>query len=326
LKILVIRFSSIGDIVLTFPVLRCIKEQIPNCELHVASKKAFSELMSASEAIDQCHFLDKSLGDLTKQLKDEKFDVVIDLHNNLRSRLLCFRLGVKRTLHFRKLNSLKWLFVQFKINRMTDIHVVDRYFETVKKIGVFNDGKNNHFLLKREIDVLNELGLDEGTYVSVAIGAQLETKQIPLEKLHEILSKINVPIVLLGGKMDEKKASELIQMLPENKIVNACGKYSLLQSASILKKSKLLLTGDTGLMHIGSCFNIPIYILWGNTTPAFGMSAYKPEGISLIHNFEVQNLSCRPCSKIGFHKCPKGHFNCMKLQDSDAILSKIKRI
>lgn len=323
MKVLVIRFSSIGDIVLTFPVLRCIKEQIPICELHFTTKKAFSELADACSSIDQLHLLEDSLSDLANQLKNEKFDIVIDLHNNLRSRILCFRLGIKQTYHFRKLNFLKWILVRFKRNNLPKIHVVDRYFETVKNIGVVNDGRNNVFHLSRELNVRDALNLEEKSYISIAIGAQFETKQIPILKLKEVISKIDLPIVLLGGKMDEEKANNLINMLPEKRIINSCGKYSLLQSASILKKSKLLITGDTGLMHIASCFDIPIYVIWGNTTPSFGMSAYKPEGANSVHNFEIQNLSCRPCSKIGFQKCPKGHFKCMYDHNSEAIAKEI---
>jgi ADP-heptose:LPS heptosyltransferase len=325
LKVLVIRFSSIGDIVLTFPVLRCIKEQLPNCELHFATKKAFSELISASGSIDKCHLLDNSLSVLISQLKLENFDAVIDLHNNFRSRSICFRLNVKMTSHFLKLNVWKWILVKFKLNYLPDKHIVDRYFEAVREIGVSNDRKNNQFLLKKELDIRNAINLEEGGYVAVAIGAQYETKQIPNSKLQEILSKIDLPIVLLGGEMDINKANELIKILPNHNVINTCGKYTLLESASILKKSKLLLTGDTGLMHIASCFEIPIFAVWGNTTPLFGMSAYKPQDKSSIVNFELKNISCRPCSKIGFHKCPKGHFNCMIEQDSDAISRAINR-
>lgn len=323
MKVLVIRFSSIGDIVLTFPVLRCIKEQIPQSEIHFTTKKAFSELAHASGSIDKIHLLEDSLSDLSKQLKNEKFDIVIDLHNNLRSRMLCFQLGIKQTFHFRKLNFLKWILVQFKRNYLPKIHVVDRYFEAVENIGVFNDGKNNTFHLNRELNVRDGLNLEEKSYISIAIGAQFETKQIPIIKLKEIISKIDLPIVLLGGKMDEEKANSLIELLPGKSIKNTCGKYSLIESATLIKSSKLLITGDTGLMHIAACFDIPIYVIWGNTTPSFGMSAYKPQGNISIHNFEVQNLTCRPCSKIGFHECPKGHFKCMNDHSSDAISKEI---
>ena len=319
MKILVIRFSSIGDIVLTFPILRCIKEQLAESELHIATKTSFSELYNASGQVDKVHCLGDSLTSLADQLKQENFDVVIDLHNNLRSRIICFRLGVKRTYHFDKLNLLKWIYVRFKINRLPKKHIVDRYFETVENIGVFNDGKNNKFFILNKVNIEQELDLREGNFIAIAMGAQFSTKQIPLSKLVEIVSKIDIPIVLLGGKMDQEKSEKLVQKFPEKRIINTCGNYSLIESASILKNAKILLTGDTGLMHIASCFQFPIVTVWGNTTPSFGMSAYRPESNETIVDFEIQNLSCRPCSKIGFNKCPKGNFKCMELQDSEAI-------
>ena len=322
---MVIRFSSIGDIVLTFPILRSIKTQIPNCELHVVTKKNYSELISASGSVDKVHTLDGSLFELKNRLKKEKIDVVIDLHNNLRSRILCLFLGVRKTYRFRKLNFLKWLIVQFKVNRLPNLHVVDRYFDAVRKIGVINDGRNNQFRIENEIDIRNELNLEEGNFIAIAIGAQYRTKQIPTIKLKEIISKIEFPIVLLGGEMDCEKATELIQMLPEKRIINVCGKYTILQSASILKRARLLVTGDTGLMHIASCFDIPIYVIWGNTIPSFGMSAYRLEGKSNIHDFEVQGLTCRPCSKIGYNQCPKGHFDCIMKQNFDLISDQINQ-
>ncbi len=319
MKILVIRFSSIGDIVLTFPVIRCIKEQLPDCQLHYVTKSSFSELITASEYIDKTYFLNKSLSELTTELKEEKYDVVIDLHNNIRSRLLTKKLQTKKIYRFPKLNFLKWMYVRLKINRMPEIHVVDRYFETVKSIGVINDRKNNEFFIKKDLDIFSLFGIKQKKYLAVAIGAQFATKQIPENKLVEILSKTNLPLILLGGKMDELLAEQICKLLSQKTIINACGKFSLIESASILKQASTVLTNDTGLMHIASCFDVPIVSVWGNTTPSFGMFAYRPEKNGSIINHEVQGLSCRPCSKIGFKTCPKGHFKCMQLQDSTRI-------
>jgi heptosyltransferase-2 len=324
LKVLVIRFSSIGDIVLTFPVLRCLKQQLPDCEVHFVTKSPFSELITASEYIDKTYYLNKSLGELSKQLKAEKYDVVIDLHNNIRSRFLANKLRIKRKYRFPKLNFLKWLYVRFKINLLPDIHVVDRYFESVKSLGVLNDKKNNQFFIKNEIDVFSLFGLKSKEYVAVAIGAQFATKQIPENKLIEILSKLNSPIVLLGGKMDELSGEQICKLLSEKQIINACGKFSLIDSASLLKQARIVLTNDTGLMHIASCFDVPLVTVWGNTTPSLGMSVYRPEKNVSIINHEVQGLSCRPCSKIGFKNCPKEHFNCMQLQDASRIAADLQ--
>jgi ADP-heptose:LPS heptosyltransferase len=119
--------------------------------------------------------------------------------------------------------------------------------------------------------------------------------------------------------MDNETAEKIIKALPNQQIVNACGKFSLQQSASIVKQAAVLLTHDTGLMHIASAFQIPIVSVWGNTVPALGMYPYYPQNEKGFSIHEVSNLKCRPCSKIGFKTCPKKHFNCMNLQDAKAI-------
>lgn len=326
MKILITRFSSIGDIVLTFPILRCLKIQVPSSEIHYATKIQFKELVSASGYIDRQYFLENSLKDLIKALRKEKYDLIIDLHNNLRTLQISSALGVK-TLRFPKLNFKKWLLVNLKVNKMPNLHLVDRYFQAVKKLGVVNDSKNNTFFIsaENEIDIKKQFNLSAKSYIAVVIGAQFSTKRIPLDKLIEILSGINYPMVLIGGKTDKNVSDELCRNLAKKEIYSACGDFNILQSASIVKQSKAVLTNDTGMMHIASCFSLPITTVWGNTSSAFGMSAYTPENNSEIFNFEVQDLACRPCSKIGFQKCPKGHFKCMELQDALLISQQINK-
>lgn len=325
MKILVIRFSSIGDIVLTFPVVRCIKEQVTDSEVHYLTKPNFETLLTACKFIDKKHFLGNDLNQTIAPLKKEKFDVIIDLHNNLRTHILSFKLGVK-THRFPKLNFQKWLLTQFKINRLPEKHVVDRYFEAVATLGVKTDSKNNQFYIPsiETIDCSTTYDLAPKSYLAVAIGAQFATKRIPESKLLEILSQVNLPIVLLGGKEDFAQAERIFQKLSNQSIHNACGKHSLLASASLVNQAKVLLTNDTGLMHITACFSVPIVSVWGNTVPELGMYAYKPEKEVKVSQFEVANLSCRPCSKIGFQTCPKKHFDCMLKQDAGKIVEEIE--
>ncbi len=325
MKILVIRFSSIGDIVLTFPVVRCIKEQVTDSEVHYLTKPNFETLLTACKFIDKTQCLTKDLKETVRLLKQEQFDIVIDLHNNLRTHLLTFQLGVK-CYRFPKLNFQKWLLTQFKINRLPEKHVVDRYFEAVAQIGVKNDGSNNQFYIPsiETIDCTTTYDLAPKSYLSVAIGAQFATKRIPESKLLEILSQVNLPIVLLGGKEDFAQAERICQKLSNQSVHNACGKHSLLASASLVNQAKVVLTNDTGLMHIAACFAVPIVSVWGNTVPELGMYAYKPEKEVKISQFEVPNLSCRPCSKIGFQICPKKHFDCMMKQDAGKIVEEIE--
>ena len=140
-----------------------------------------------------------------------------------------------------------------------------------------------------------------------------------------ILKKSNLPIVLLGNVQDDTKAQEIINKLISQEVHSFCGKFNLLQSASLVQQSAVLLTHDTGLMHIAACFETPIVSVWGNTTPELGMYPYTPTRKDQAVLIEVKGLSCRPCSKIGFQNCPKGHFSCMNLQDVEEISDEIRK-
>jgi ADP-heptose:LPS heptosyltransferase len=324
MKILVIRLSSIGDIVLTSPVVRCIKQQVPSCEIHFLTKAAFASIIHSNPFIDEVHTLNESTKNLIQALRLENFDVVIDLHKNIRTSRIKKALGVK-SYSFPKLNIEKWLLVNFKRQSMPDVHVVDRYFEAVKSLNVTNEHKGIDFFIPEEdeIDVVASYGLTK--YVAVAIGAQFATKRLPEEKLIEVLTQLTQPIVLLGGKEDNAVGERLKSTLKGQPIFNLCGELSLAQSASMVKQSAAVLTHDTGLMHIASAFDVPIISVWGNTVPELGMYAYRPSQNDNIHIHQVENLSCRPCSKIGHQKCPKGHFKCMVEQDSKEIAASVRQ-
>lgn len=325
MKLLVVRFSSIGDIVLTTPILRALKNQLSEVEIHYLTKKAFTGILDQNPFIDQLITIDQHIDEVVSRLKNEQYDFIIDLHKNARSLSLKRKLRVK-SLSFPKLNIEKWLLVNFKWNKMPKVHIVDRYFEAVKSLGVKNEQHLCDFFIaaKDEIDTQSAFGFESGKYVSVAIGAQFATKRLPVSKIVEILKKIDSPIVLVGGPTDKVSAQEIINHLPDSTITSACGNFNLGQSASIVKQSAVLLTHDTGLMHIATCFKVPILSVWGNTVPDLGMYPYYPQNPELFSIHEVENLKCRPCSKIGYSKCPKGHFKCMMEQDVEGIAEEIR--
>ena len=328
MKILIIRFSSIGDIVLTTPVIRCIKQQVKDAEVHFLLKKSFEPVLENNPFIDKKHFYKDDLRKIISDLKKEKFDVVIDLQKNFRSFKIKSALGVKQ-FTFDKLNLQKWLLVNFKINFLPDKHIVDRYLESVKTLGVINDGGGlDYFITKKDEDVLNDLPPShKSSYLAWVIGAKHNTKMLPIEKMISIGSKINSPIVLLGG-IEDRERGDILAKQDETKFFNACGKYSLNQSAALVKNSKRVISNDTGLMHIAAAFKKDIVSIWGNTIPEFGMYPYfggevKNQKLKIKNDLsvvlEVKNLSCRPCTKIGFVSCPKGHFKCMKNIDEDVF-------
>ena len=312
MKVLVVRFSSIGDIVLTTPVVRCLKEQL-NAEVHFLTKNAFKGIVDTNPNVDKVYAIQKGLNDVLGDLKSEEYDYVVDLHSNLRTRILKFKLR-KPAFTFDKLNFKKWLLVRFKMNKMPDVHIVERYLETVNSLGVVNDQKGLSYYIpekdKVEVSTINQV-VQSGNYLSIVIGAAHFTKRIPIEMIVKACEGVNVPVLLLGGKGDKEKGDEVLQAVSRDNVFNTCGQFNLNQSASIVEQSLAVVSADTGLMHIASAFKKKIISIWGNTVPELGMYPYLPLNVDNFAIIENNSLSCRPCSKIGFQACPKGHFKCM---------------
>lgn len=317
-KFLVIRFSSIGDIVLTSPLVRCLKNQVENTEIHFLVKPAFTEILKGNPHITKIHELSRIQNETVAVLKEENFDYILDLQNNVRS------INIKRTLkrmYFTvdKLNLKKWLLVNFRINRMPGIHIVDRYLATVKVFDVLNDNKGlDYFIPENEKIPISRLpNLFHKGFIVLVMGAKHNTKKLPPEKLIEIAGELEHPLILIGGKEDEQEGELLIAALPEKPIFNGCGKWTINESASVIQHSECVITHDTGMMHIAAAFKKRIITIWGNTIPLFGMYAYQANPKSI--DFEVNGLRCRPCSKLGKKSCPRKHFRCMADQDTGRI-------
>jgi len=319
MKFLIIRFSSIGDIVLTTPVVRCLKEQVPDAEIHFLTKLSFKPIVESNPYIDKVMLLEHSWELMIHELKEQEYDCIIDLHHNLRTLRIKKALKVK-SYSFHKLNLQKWLLTALKINVMPAVHIVDRNMETVKKFGVFNDGKGLDYFIpeKDEIKITDIPTQHQFGFIGIVIGAALNTKQLPLQKLKDLCANINHPIILLGGPED-RQDGDAIAAQDNIKIYNACGKFNLNESADLVRRAKVIITHDTGLMHIAAAFKKPVLSIWGNTVPSFGMSPYFGKQQVADIRFEVEKLWCRPCSKIGYKKCPLGHFKCMQQQDMEQV-------
>ena len=317
-KFLIVRFSSIGDIVLTTPVVRHLKQQVEDAEIHYLTKSTYLPLLEANPYIDRIHPFEGDIKSCVDLLKKEGIDYVIDLHHNIRSARIKY--GLKRiafTVH--KLNWKKWLFVTFKKDRMPDRHMVDRNLDTIKSfIEKVDDRGLDYFTPEKdEIDIQSLPEAFRKGYIGLSIGAQHETKKLPVESLVKLCQKLEYPVVVLGGPGDRDNGETLVSSLPGKEILNGCGQYNIHQSASLVRQAKVLITHDTGLMHIGAAFQKKIISVWGNTVPRFGMFPYNAHPSSV--QFEVTGLPCRPCSKIGYQQCPKRHFKCMLDQNLDEI-------
>ncbi len=317
MKILVVRFSSIGDIVLTTPVLEALKDQL-NCELHYLTKEPYKELVEHNPFVDKVFTIKDSISEVIPALKAEKYDHIVDLHHNLRTKSLKLRL-LRPMTSFPKLNYKKWKLVRFKADDLPDVHVVDRYFEAVKKLTVSNRKYAVNFAISssNEIDP-GQYKLAAKNYIAIAIGAKFATKRFPKEKVVEVIERLNSDVILIGGIEDRSNAGWIIQRSSKN-VRSAVGEVNIQQSGSIIKQAKALMTNDTGMMHIAAAFDTRIVSIWGNTVPKFGMYPYKPDNPESYSIHEVSDLSCRPCSKIGFEQCPKKHFKCMMDQDVNVI-------
>jgi ADP-heptose:LPS heptosyltransferase len=325
MKFLIIRFSSIGDIVITTPVIRCLKQQLAGAEVHFLTKENYRGLISANPYVDKIQTLGSSWDLMIHQLQYEQYDYIIDLHHNLRTLRVKKALKGVKHVSFKKLNIEKWLLTTFKINILPAIHIVDRYLDTIKAFNVVNDGKGLDYFYP-EKDKIKDKDLPISHvhgYVGIVIGAALNTKKLPVHKLQELCAGIKYPIVLLGGPED-REAGERIASVDPIKIYNSCGKFNLNESADLMRYAKIIVTHDTGLMHIAAAFKKPVISVWGNTVPEFGMAPYYGNEPVANEIAEIKHLSCRPCSKIGYDKCPRGHFKCMELQDMEMLVRKVQ--
>ncbi|MCC6383994.1 MAG: glycosyltransferase family 9 protein [Bacteroidia bacterium] len=328
-KFLIIRFSSIGDIVLTSPVIRCLKKQIRHAEVHFLTKQCFAPVIEFNPGIDKRILLRDSLSKISAQLKSEKYDYIIDLHHNLRS-LQVKSIVRTRSFSFPKKNFDKWKMVNLKAS-LSVPHVVDRYFKAVESLGVKNDGEGLEFFLPPELEQRNPVesgylsALAVAGYIAVVVGANHFTKEPTDEMLARICNESVKPVVLIGGNADISKAERVLSLSksPRTRVLNFCGKLTLHESAWIVKYADKVVTPDTGMMHIAAAFSKQLITLWGNTVPGFGMTPYFRSSTQQAEIYEVKDLDCRPCSKIGFKSCPKKHFHCMKWINMDQLIDSL---
>lgn len=324
-RYLIIRFSSIGDIILTTPVIRCLHEQVEGAEIHYLTKEKFAPVLKANPHIAKIHTLGDSFSETIKALKAEEFDYIIDLHHNLRSARV--KQELKRMyFNVNKLNFRKWLLVNWHIDRMPEVHIVDRYLETVTLFDAHNDGIGLDYYIP-ENDKFTPEQFPESFrqgYIALVTGAGHATKMLPEERLSALVGLLDYPVVLIGGPDDQESASRIAANHPGKPIWNTCGELTINQSASVVQQAACVVSHDTGMMHAAAAFKKKIVTIWGNTDPRFGMSAYQPDPDSV--DFEITGLSCRPCSKIGYRNCPKKHFRCMLDHDLHAIADAANRL
>ena len=341
MRLLFIRFSSIGDIVFTTPAIRCAKQQIPGVEIHFLTKAAMKAVTIGNPYIDHFHYFDKDLQATINQLKACKFDYIIDLHKNYRTYQIQKALGVP-SLSYEKLSLQKFLLTKLHLNFMPMRHIADRCLDALSSLGVVNDGKGLDYFIPKETTI-NAVALPasfESGYIALVIGASYATKKLPVSALQQLCHKIPYPIVLIGGKEDEAEGAA-VEAINPIKVWNACGKFNLQESALLVKQSRTVISHDTGFLYIACAFHKKTVAIWGATSPALQVEPYYPvaqqvnqttlntnTASTILNNNEmyfnaiVPNLTCQPCSNYGTNHCPQGHFACMQQQDLKSIADK----
>ncbi|WP_460761702.1 glycosyltransferase family 9 protein [Niabella terrae] len=302
-----IRFSSMGDIIYTTPVVRCLKQQLPDVEIHFITKPQFKYIYEGNPYLDKLLLLQESLGATVAQIKKENYDCLIDLHSNLRTRIIKLRTGI-RSFTYQKQTLRKWLSLKLKKQLLPPIHLVDRYLKAVAPLGVVSDQKPIDYFIKENYQIEDLLPASHHpSYIGFVIGAAHFTKRMPNEKIISLCRQLDQPVVLLGGK-DVQENGQIVAEACGTQVYNACGRTSLDESVFLVSRARTLIGFDTGLTHIAEAFNLPIASIWGSTVPELlGVQPYKVDQ-ALVAGVP---LPCRPCSKYGLAKCPLGHFKCM---------------
>ncbi len=323
-KILIIRLSSIGDIVLSTPLIRLLRKKFPFAQIDFLIKKEFAELLKFNPHLTNLIEFDASKGfkellRLKSQILKERYDLIVDIHNNLRSVFLRTFSGAK-VLKVDKRVFKRLLLVKFKINLYKNIiPVAERYIETVSQLSIKNDNQGLELFVPNDVLDLSKDKINFSNserYIAIAPSAKHETKRWLPERFAEVGDKLsenfNAKIILMGGKEDEQRC-KLVESMMKNKPINICGKTSLLESAGILSLCEMLITNDSGLMHIASAMKTKVVAIFGSTVKELGFFPYGTKSIVV-----EKPISCRPCSHIGRDKCPKKHFKCMReIQVSD---------
>ncbi len=347
-KILIIRFSSLGDVVLATPLIRWLRQHFPEAELDFLVRQEYAELLHHNPGIDQLIEFDvkpgfNSLRKLKNRLKSSNYDVVLDIHNNLRSRYLCLGMASffsgTRILRIRKQQFIRLLLVKFKINLYRRLYgrvipVWEKYLRTAKPLvgkmetGDSLPGDTNpsgrrtgqtgrlEILLSDEAvnraEKIKEDLLKNKPYITLAPGAKHFTKRWPAEYYSELIKRIfqetKIEAVLIGGDDDVEVSENILKGFDDEAVMSLVGQLSIQETAAVIKGSSLLITNDSGLMHVADALAVPLIAIFGSTVEELGFFPGGPEAI-VIQN---SGLYCRPCSHIGRSHCPKTHFRCMQ--------------
>jgi len=321
-KILVIRLSSIGDILLTTPLLRLLKRRFPQAEIGFVIKKQFIDLIRTNKNVDRIFSFDASagFGDLRRikrEVRDIGYDLVIDIHKNFRSYYLQSGLPKSKIVSYSKYRLQRFLLIKLGWDYRQVIPVYQRYLMSVAEFGIQDDGAGLDFFLdpdvKQRVDeLLSRKNLQvERPIIGLAPGAGFATKRWLPEHYAAVARRMvaerNAQVLLFGSQADSPITREIAGLIGPH-VFDVSGQFSLMETACALARCDLLITNDTGLMHLATALHVKTVAIFGPTTKELG---FFPVG-EMTRVAEHEKLSCRPCTHMGSKRCPKGHFRCMR--------------
>jgi lipopolysaccharide heptosyltransferase II len=333
-KILIIRFSSMGDIVLTSPFVRVLRKKFPQAQIDFLTKEEFGDLVRYNPNLSSLITLKSDSRDelktLAVKLHETKYDILFDLHNSIRSRYLRKLIKAGETYIVNKRVVARFFLVNFKWNFYKEvIPVSQRYIETGRTLGAVDDNKGPEIFFPDSVrksmsTVLGDFLSESGTIIGFSPTAKHATKLWQSEKFVELGSRValeyGAKILIFGGPGDvqycENIAANIDSVTGKHIALSCAGKFSLLETAAAIDHCSFMVTNDSGVMHLASARGKKIIAIFGSTVKEFG---FFPQGKECIV-LENKDLQCRPCSHIGRDKCPQGHFKCMTEISVDDVM------
>lgn len=332
-KFLIIQTAFIGDAILTLPMIQKLKEKFPDAFIDVVSIPSTKEIFSASAFVNDVIILDKknkhksffSLFKFSKNIKEKDYDRIYSPHRSFRTALIIYFSGVKETFGFSS-SSLKQVYKNL-IEYRLDQHEVQRNLDL---IGF--KYKNDEWKILPDLQITSEekkkidiyiLDNKLNNFIAIAPGSIWNTKIYPKEyykKIVNYFSKKSYPVVLIGSKSDEELC-RVISAGSDNAFI-AAGKFSLIESIELLKRSKLLISNDSAPTHLAMCADIPTLTLYCSTVADFGFYPYNKTSKYLSYD----DLSCKPCGIHGYEECPIKTFACGYNLKPETVIDKIEEM
>jgi len=312
-KIIIIQTAFLGDVILATPVIAELKRIFPTVEIDFLLRKGNESLLANNPHLRSVFTLDKSKGkyksilQLIKQLKTEKYDLTINLHRFGSSGLIAAFSGAKKIYGFKK-NPLSFLYTKkFEHKIGNGQHEVERNLSIIQEFGAVSLRKPELFPSPEDFDIASQIM--NPPYFCMAPASVWFTKQLPIEKWIQLIDYYNDrgTVYILGGKGDSDFCEEIISKTTAKTSINLAGQLNLLESAALMAKAERNFVNDSGPLHIASSMNAPVTAFFCSTVTDFGFGPLSDDSKVL----EITTpLECRPCGLHGYKECPKGHFKC----------------